>query len=298
MKMERWEDNKNKRIAFLVSIGLHAGLFLSFLFLISWRAPYPPAPEYGVVLNYGTDDQGGGDIQPDVPVGNAQVDNSKEQAKVEENNQVQPDKTATQKEEIKEEKSEASLSDENSPVTVKSEKKKLETKPIEKVEKKDEPKKETKKAPENKPVVKKEAIYSGDTGSKKGDSNQSQGDDPDKVGDKGSPEGKLDANALYGKAGGGGGGDGFGLAMSGWEWASNPKIPELPDNENGRIVFEIECDANGEITSIVTTDRGLSLKAEQMLKSEIMKNSLIRKTSNGKTPEKSKGQVVFVLKTK
>jgi len=296
--MEGSQDKKNKRIAFLVSVSLHAGLFLTFFFLISWRAPYPPAPEYGVVLNYGLDNQGGGDIQPEKPVGNSQADDNQGELKANENaSQTEPDNVVDQKEQAKEEKANATLSDEESRVTVKAEKEKIENKPKDKIEK-TEPKTEPKTSKDEKPVIKKEAVYSGDKGSKKGDTNQSQGDDPGKVGDKGNPQGKLDAKALYGKPGGGGGGDGFGLAMSGWEWAASPQIPDLPDNENGRIVFEIECDADGEITSITTKDRGLSLKAEQMLKDEIMKNSLIRKTSNGKAPDKSKGQVVFVLKTK
>ncbi|HEV8515611.1 MAG TPA: hypothetical protein VGQ59_20145, partial [Cyclobacteriaceae bacterium] len=164
---------------------------------------------------------------------------------------------------------------------------------VEKVE----PKKEVKANTEEKKVVKAEAVYSGNSGQKKGETNQSQGDDPGKVGDKGNPEGKLDAKALYGKPGGGGGGDGFGLSMTGWEWANKPKIPDLPDNEDGRIVFDIICDEEGEIIDIKTAERGLSAKAEQLLKDEIRKNSL-QKTSGGAAPARSKGRVVFVLKTK
>jgi len=194
---------------------------------------------------------------------------------------------------VQEVKKEAGVvSDDESPVVVKNDKKKTEEK-VKEVG----TKKETKPAEETKPVVKKEALYSNKTGTKKGESNQSQGDDPGKVGDKGNPQGKLDAKALYGKPGGGGGGDGFGLSMSGWEWANKPKTPELDDNEDGRIVFEIECDEDGEIVKITTLERGLSLKAEQLLKEEIRKNSLVRK-AEGKAPEKSKGKVVFVLKTK
>jgi hypothetical protein len=85
--------------------------------------------------------------------------------------------------------------------------------------------------------------------------------------------------------------------MSGWTWADQPKVPQLPDNSDGRIVFEIECDDNGDIVNITTIERGLSPKAEQLLKDEIRKNSLIR-TSGGKVPERSKGRVAFVLKTK
>ncbi|MCA6432584.1 MAG: hypothetical protein IM574_03150, partial [Cytophagales bacterium] len=64
-----------------------------------------------------------------------------------------------------------------------------------------------------------------------------------------------------------------------------------------RIVFDIECDEEGEIVQITTTQRGLSPKAEQLLKEVIRKNSLVR-TSSGRVPERSKGTIVFVLKTK
>lgn len=295
--MNNPQDKKNEQTAFLVSLGLHASLFLTFFFLVSWRAPYPPAPEYGVVLNYGLDDQGGGEIQPEAPVGNSNVDDKNSEPTPDDKSQQDVTQETPQKEDVKEDKSEAAISDEESPVTVKTEKKKIEDKPAEKVEKV-EPKKDTKSVKEENPVVKKEAIYTPNTGTKKGETSQSQGDDPGKVGDKGNPEGKLDAKALYGKPGGGGGGDGFGLAMTGWAWASTPKIPELPaSEEDGRIVFEIECDEEGDIVGITTVQRGLSAKAEQLLKDELRKNSLIR-TSNGKAPTKSKGQVVFVLKTK
>src|SRR5260221_4661477 len=294
--METRQVKKNEQIAFVFSVGLNASLFLMFFFLISWRAPYPPAPEYGVVLNYGLDDQGGGDIQPETPVGNSQVDDKNTEPKADEKNlQDEQSKVVSQKDEVKEEKTDATLSDEESPVTVKTEKKKIEDKPKDKVEKID-PKKEVKLNKEEKQVVKKEAIYSGN-GTKKGETNQSQGDDPGKVGDKENPQGKLDAKALYGRPGGGGGWDGFGLAMLGWEGANKPRTPDLPDKEDGRIIFDNQCDGDGEIVGITTLERGLSPKAEQMLKDEIRKNSLIR-TSNGKAPAKSKGQVVFVLKTK
>jgi len=234
-------------------------------------------------------------VQPDKPVGNADVDDQPStQPAAEKNQESPPNQEAAVKSETKEEKTEEGIvSDTDSPVTVKSDQKKT----TEKAPQKTEAVKDTKVAEPVKPALKKEALYTGGTGNKKGESNQSQGDDPGKVGDKGSPEGKLDANALYGKPGGGGGGDGFGLSMSGWNWASKPRTPDLPDNENGRIVFEIECDENGEIVGITTLERGLSPKAEQLLKDEIRKNALIR-TTNGKVPEKSKGKVVFVLKTK
>ncbi|MBS1487018.1 MAG: cell envelope integrity protein TolA [Bacteroidetes bacterium] len=297
--LEGANDRKNKRIAFLVSAGIHTCLFLTFFFLVSWRAPYPPAPEYGVVLNYGVDDQGGGEIQPETPVGNAATDDKSGDLKSDEQKNItEPEKTETQEAEAKVEEKPGIVSDETSNTVVREDAKKTEVKPkVKKTEKIADNKPVEKKVEEKKPVINKDALYTGDKGTKKGESNQSQGDDPGKIGDKGNPQGKLDAKALYGKPGGGGGGDGFGLSMSGWEWATKPKIPDLPDNQDGRIEFEIECDEDGDIIGITTKENGLSPKAEQLLKEEIRKNSLIR-TSSGKVAEKSKGRVVFVLKTK
>jgi outer membrane biosynthesis protein TonB len=283
---------RNKRIAFAVTLGFHGLLLLLLFFLAAWRAPNPPLPEYGIELNFGLDDQGGGDIQPETPV-SADVSTEKTEEKSEEASKPEEQ----QAEEIKEVKNEVPVvSKEESPVVVKEEKKLTESvkpkesekpKKVESISKESEKTKETTASnTQQKSDVK-----------KVGDNALSQGDDPGKVGDKGNPQGKLDAKALYGKQGGGANGDGFGLSMSGWAWADSPKTPDLPDNDDGRIEFEIECDADGEIVRITTLNRGLSIKAEQMLKEEIRKNSLVR-TSAGKVPERSKGKVVFVLKTK
>jgi hypothetical protein len=249
---------------------------------MGWSAPYPPYPEYGIELNFGMDQQGGGDVQPDVPVGSEKAIENKEEETV-------PQPKEEVKEEVKEVKADEPITtnDKESPVAVKEDKKE------EKVKEKP---KEQPTAKEDKKEAKVTDTKAAGEG-KKGQTNQSQGDDAGKVGDKGNPQGKLDAKALYGKPGGGGGGDGMMLSMSGWAWADQPKIPDLPDNEDGKIEFEIECDDEGDIIGITTLQRGLSPKAEQILKDLIRKNSLIR-TSAGKVPERSKGRVVFVLKTK
>ncbi|MFM9839967.1 MAG: hypothetical protein ACKVOQ_17005 [Cyclobacteriaceae bacterium] len=283
MHSEEQKEKKNKQIALITSLGIHGALLLIFFFLMAWRAPNPPLPEYGIELNFGLDDQGGGEIQPDEQPGTEQP--TEEEAK--------PEETQPQEEVKEQEKTEEPVvSKIESPVVVKEEKKEpVVEKPKEKVV--EAKPKEVKK--EVKEVVKEEATKVTET--KKGKDAPSHGDDPGKTGDKGSPQGKPDAKALYGKQGGGGGGTGMDLNMSGWTWADQPKIPDLPDNEDGRIEFEIECDENGDIIGITTLQRGLSPRAEQLLKDEIRKNSLI-KTSDGKALERSKGKVVFVLKTK
>ena len=278
--MLKQTEKKNNRIAFLTSVGVHSALLLAFLFLMAWRAPNPPLPEYGIELNFGLDTEGGGDIQPNEQPG---TENPQEETKPEEAVPTPPEET------VKEDQPDEQIfSKVESPVVVKEEKKEKE-KPTEKVV---EPKpKETKEA-------KKEVAETAKVAeTKKGKDVPSQGDNKGKTGDKGDPQGKPDAKALYGQPGGGGGGDGMNLSMSGWTWADKPKTPDLSDNADGRIVFEIECDEDGEIVKITTKERGLSEESERLLKEEIGKTSLIR-TSGGKAPARSKGTVVFVLKTR
>lgn len=285
------QEKKNRNIGLWASFGVHAGLFLVLFFVVAWRAPDPPLPEYGIELNFGLDDQGTGDVQPTDAVG--ETGESVTSETVAEQVPEQSNETAAEANEPAEEKEVTPVpSKSESPVTVKETKTPVtESKEPAKAEAKT-PKKETPvttPAETNKETATQDATRKGDAAS--------QGDDTNKTGDKGSEEGKLDAKALYGTPGGGGGGTGMNLQMTGWTWADEPTIPQLPDNENGRIVFEIECDENGDITGITSVERTLSPKAEQLLKDMIRKNSLIR-TSGGKVPERSKGRFVFVLRTK
>lgn len=289
------DEEKNRKIGLIASLGVHAGVFLILFFMVAWRAPNPPLPEYGIELNFGLDSEGSGDEQPTTPVGdeNAVTDEvPQEQPAEAKPDEVTPDVTEPVKEASVEKPTEQNISKVESPVTLKEEKKEAKKEVV-----KDKPKE---MQPEEKVIAaykkeEKKSLNPTDASAKGLPGNQ--GDQPNKVGDQGNPEGKLEAKALYGTPGGGGGGNGMDLQMSGWAWADQPRIPDLPDNENGKVVFEIECDESGDIIGINTLERSLSPKAEQILKEEIRKNSLVR-TSGGRAPERSKGKIVFILKTK
>lgn len=282
------QEKKNRNVGLLTSFGVHAVALIVLFFVVAWRAPDPPLPEYGIELNFGLDDQGSGEVQPEQPVGDDGEKVGSEQA-------TEPSEPAAdvpeKSDEVATEKVvEPVVSKTESPVTVKE------------VEKPAVTAKETvkpeatyqKKEPATNPAAETTKESTADA-SKKGEA-ASHGDDKDKTGDKGSEQGKVDAKSLYGTPGGGGGGDGLSLVgMAGWSWAEDPERPKLSDNESGRIVFEIECDETGEITKITTLERTLSPTAEQQLKEIIRKNSLQR-TSGGKVPERSKGRVVFSLR--
>jgi protein TonB len=259
------QETRRKRIAFITSAGVHLVILLLFLFLMAWRAPDPPLPEFGIELNFGDSPVGSGANQP--------VETTAIQQQTDEQ------ETEQQSQPAEESQQEVIPSPQESPIAVP-----------------EEAKPEVQEQP--KPAEKKEEAKAAPTTEKTGDQPKSQGNDKDKTGDKGDPQGTPDPNAAYsGKPGGGGGGDGMQLSMTGWEWAETPRIPDLPDNEDGRIVFKIICDEEGEIVGIETVERGLSLRAEMMLVAEIRRNSLNR-IGGGQTPERSTGYVVFKLKTK
>jgi hypothetical protein len=299
---ESEQEKKNKRIALFTTTGVNVLVLLILLLVVAWRAPNPPLPEYGIELNFGMDAQGSGAVQPQQPVGSPETeaeetDNSEPQEPATETAQETP---AEESKPVETQPSEEQVvSKVESPVEVK-EQKKEESKPIEKpvekpVQKKSEPK------VEEKPKVDANATYNPnksksttETAASKTGEPASHGDDKNKTGDKGNPDGKLDANALYGKSGGGGGGSSLDLA--GWEWDTRPS-PKVPDNELGGLVkFQIKVDSNGEIREIKTIERSVSLETERICRQAVQRLTFTKTGEN--VPDISTGTITFIVRSK
>lgn len=292
--IENQQERKNKQIALVTTVGVHVLLFLLFLFVIAWRAPDPPLPEYGIELNFGVDDVGSGSVQPEEPAGSQQPSEDK----VEETNS---DQEEPQEEQIQEEAKpveskpvqEQAASPRESPVAVKEEKK-PEPKPVEKQkeqEQKEVVKTESKPKETAQPSTTQTKTEKTTTDNKEGKP-VSHGDDANKTGDKGDPKGELDNKALYGNQGGGN--NGAGLDLAGWNWDYIPK-PNVPNNETGRVVFEIKVDDSGEIISIRTVERSVSLEAESVCRKEIEKLTFTKTGTN--VPPVSTGRITFVIRS-
>ena len=246
------------------------------------------------------DTEGSGDIQPETPVGDEgdEPDEASESTPEE----VQPEETEATPAETKPADTKPAeqqvVSKVESPVVLKE--KKEEVKPVEKPKEKVEEKKVEKKV-EEKPKVNPEAVYKPNTqkaeadkeGNKEGKPGN-QGDDKDKAGDKGSPEGTLDAKALYGQPGGGGGG----VSMSGFNGFDWPKVqtPTLPDEAYGVYEFMVKVDDQGDVISVTPLQRGLSLEAERKLKEVIQRLVFVPKGSN--LPPQSEGKITFRVVSK
>lgn len=287
--MKTQEEKKNKRIAALTTFLVNGLLLVLLLFVAAWKAPNPPNPEYGIELNFGMDTQGGGEVQPEEPVGSEQPAE-----------QPDPDQEQTKQEAAPEESKAVEPEIVNkleSPVKVE-EKKETPKEPVKEV-KKEEKKTEPVKT-EEKPKEEAKTVYTPKKDSDKTNSTDkigkegSQGDDPGKTGDKGNPEGSLDAKALYGKQGGGDGGSS--LELDGWKWDAVPK-PKLSDNvQSGRIVFQIKVNQEGEITNISILENGVGPEAARVCKAEIEKLTFSRTGSN--VPTESIGKITFVVRSK
>lgn len=274
------QERRSERAAALISLGIHGAILLILFLLVAWRPADPPLPEYGMELSLGFTDEGSGEQvaqqqpqpvqpEPEAEPSTPPVDEAKPQTKI-------------------------TPVEEEGPVVVKEEPKK-------KTEPKKEPVKvpatEEKVKPKEPPKEKPKAVYEPSKATEKtGDQNStSKGDDANASGEKGRPEGKVDARALYGSPGdGGGGGGGTGLELAGWRWDREPR-PRLPETEkNGKIVFEIEVDEEGQITKLVTIERGVSPAAEKICREEILSLNFVQ--IGNRVPERSKGRVTIVVK--
>ncbi|HEY9008458.1 energy transducer TonB [Ohtaekwangia sp.] len=308
--MTERQEKKNELVAFLTTVGIHAVALLLMFFIVAWRPMNPPPGEYGVELNFGLDDQGSGDIQPETPVGSGGTQEEEPQKSEPQTSTPPPAQTTTPAEDKM-----LTTDEDDAPVIEKKEDKKTEIKkeevkkeevktvepPKEKViEKPKEVKKEeTPKKEEPKAVYNPNAqntASSNKTSEGKAGQPGNHGDDEGKVGDKGSPEGKLDAKALYGQPGGGGGnGTGSSLTLSGWDWDEVPK-PVVPNNESGKIVFEIVVNADGELEKISILENSLSAEAAKACRQAVERLTFTKTGTN--VPTLSKGKITFLVRAK
>lgn len=279
--MENPARQKDKRFGWIISIVVHGMVVCLFLLINAWKAPNPPHPEYGVELNIGIEQEGFGDDQPLTP--------SAEQSQPEEV-ELQPQEVQPEPEPVEDQATEEDIPDskqEDSPVKAKPEEKPKPVDPVKETKKeevKPTPPVETKpKVEEKKPDAK--AMYPGGA---------SQGTKQGQTGDAGNPQGTVEGKALYGTQGGGDGGPT--LEISGWRWVSEPKVPDK-SSENGRIVFEIKVDDNGDIIAVRTLEKTVSPAVEQIYRKEVEKLSFRPTLENSNPSPLSTGKITFIIRS-
>lgn len=267
----------------MIAVGVHVAVFILFFFIMAWRQPVPPIPEYGIELNFGLDAAGTGETQPQTSP--APTPAQEEQAQEEPEQQEQPAEETEPQEDVAEEPVEESVTqpDPSAATETPAAEKPVEQQVTKPAENKPDRIERTTEKQETQPVDK-PATATGNT---------SQGDDADEAGDKGEPEGTVDARSLYGSQGGG---DGPALNLAGWTWDEIPK-PQESSNETGRIVFQIKVDDRGEIMQIVTLEKTVSPTVERVYRQAVERLTFSR-TAAGMTPPVSTGTITFTIKSR
>ena len=263
------EEKKRKRKAMLTTGAIQVVLLLLLYFLIAWREPNPPNPEFGIEVNFGTSEVGTGDspVQSPTP--------EKEE---------QPDEPA------------AAAEESNTEGTQEAETKVI---PVETVKNPNpdvvqERKEETKPKSSNTNTTQKETSTTKQTTTQQGPtSSTSQGETGEK-GDQGNPEGDINKEALYGEPGGGGGGSS--LDFAGWVWDEAPKVKDS-SSDTGEIVYEISVDENGYVVDVIKIRSTVSPAVEILYRNEVRKLTFT-KISAGDPAPVSKGKITFKIRAR
>lgn len=295
------QEKKNEKIGIAVSVGLHAIILLLFFFILAWRAPDPPLPDYGIELNFGMDDAGSGTKQPLTPANESPKEETEPESRpIPEQEVVKQQPVAEAEPTVDravETPDDVVTQQEPSPVT-REEVKEPEPKP--------EPAKETKKeTPKPEPVAEakkeepkketaKPALFPGEDSNAEA-SNANQGDREGAVGDQGNEQGSLDSRALYGEQGGGQGGPQ--LQISGWMWDDRPDKKDT-SNENGQVVFDFTIDDKGYVVDIKTKQSTVSPRVTQFYKEQLLRTTFSPTNSGANRAQTTTGTVTFIIKSR
>lgn len=133
----------------------------------------------------------------------------------------------------------------------------------------------------------------GTVGKAAGTGGNNNGDDADGVGDKGNPNGKINAKEFYGTPGGASSGVAF--DVSGWAMASRPSVNDDSD-ETGKIVFQIRVDGSGEITNVRQLQSTVSPSVSELYRRAVSRLRL--RPKGGATPPTATGTITFIIKAK
>jgi|TARA_B110000263_G_scaffold51305_1_gene42945 TonB family protein len=255
-------EKKNKRNGIIGTILFHALLLLSFLFMgLTYKIP--PPPEEGISINFGFNDEGSEEIQPE--------DN------------------ALESNPIIEEIIQESVEVEQEIITQES----IETEVIEipkEAKKEKEPEKEPEKKQEEiivekvEPVVNKKALY---TGNKKSDK-QSDGNKNQK-GNQGLIEGDINSTQYEG---GGIGIDGLAYQLLGRNVSYKAK-PIYKVQLEGKVVVEITVDRLGNVINAISGVKGSTTLNEQLLKRAKEAALKTKFSAKESAPTRQQGKIIY-----
>ena len=248
-----------------ITVILHV-ILLILLFFVGMNYLDPPL-ERGIAINFGTTDEGSGNIQPTEKIQSAPQPTSSQASS-------QP-KIDIKEEVVTQEKEEA-------PVIKKEESKKEQVITPE-------PKKEVKK-PDPKPDKSTSDALSSILNGPKSDGTAKGGEGDDQTpGDKGSPDGDPNAKSYYGT---GKGLDGDGNYLLGGRKALNKQKYPQDCNETGTVIVTIEVDRSGKVIN-ATVARGGTNNAKCLTDPAIRSAMATKFNSDTNAPQKQIGRIIY-----
>ena len=287
------EERKARNIGIVVGSIIFAALIFFLMNLVVWRPTMEPITDYGMEINFGTDDFGSGDTQSKAP---ANLNESLDEAKpapevieqVEQNEVIQQNTPVQESNEIVDN---TEVPDQIVATTDAQVEESVEAVPEEKVVEKEEVKTEAKeeKVEEKKQEVN-PATTLGGTGTADENKQNSNGNTTG-TGDMGKQNGSLNSDALLG----GGGQGGSSLDMPGWNWEAPPSVNDQ-SSVTGKIVFEVKIDDEGEVISASRVysdiaDRNVISK----YKNAVMDLIFEQENASVNPPRITTGRITFVI---
>jgi len=268
-------EKRNGIIGWLISLSFHGLLVLFCFFALAWQRQIPAPPEYGIEVNFGTDDQGFGEKQSFTPPGEDPQPKETQTTPV---TDPEPEQKV-----VEESESEKLITGEEETVNLETKKspKKPEVIPTPNPVK-----------PNSNPKPSAEALFPSE---KSGNASNNNGNKPGTVGDMGKPNGNPDARGIYdGNPGKGKGGSS--LDMAGWKWDSKPVVND-ESTEEGRIVFQVKVDDEGGIIAVTVLEKNVSPTVVKKYQKEVEELSFSR-TSGGGSGGGATGKITFIITSK
>jgi hypothetical protein len=315
--MEAWEVNKEeeekKRKALIITVVINVLLLVAIYFIVVWRQPVPPIPQFGLELNLGFTENGNANNQTTTPPSVTEAPKTEAPAPGEPAQEVNEAAVPVTRPETKEAQptpSESKSSFEtksNVPSPIKGAEKTSEavkestvpkeaTKPVTKPAEKEEV--ETVQKAEEKPQVDPRAIFGagGSTGNNQQPASGSNQGSSTQTGDEGNPSGTIDGRSIMQSGKGNAGeGAGYNLDLAGWDFASRPNIDDNVSSRNGRIIFRITVDDNGRIVQAIPLEYNVSNEVLTYYRGVVNQMTFKRQSGNP-SAEYSTGKITFVIK--
>jgi len=253
--MDYFKD-KNKRNGIIITVLVH--LLLIIIFLFTGLTVPVPLPEQGILINFGTVDEGFGDVQPEEVTATEAVETFEENI----TEQSTPETTESVEEVITQQAEEAPAVNDN---------------PTDNIEN------EIAEEKEPEPVVDPAALYTGKKSRTKPDSEG----ETKKYGDQGNIDGTSDSKNYNGS-----GGKRTGYNLTGRKIVFRPKIQENTQ-ETGKVIVNIWVDRYGKVTRANPGAKGSTTTNAYLYRKAREAAMKAKFSANPDAPEEQKGTIIF-----